>query len=68
MNFLIAAVLDFPAKLLALISLVWFGRRLPYVLLTFLNGLCFMDCVIIPRSRRSTNCHSIYGPYTTYGK
>lgn len=49
MNFLIAAVLDFPAKLLALVSLVWFGRRLPYISLTFIAGLCFVACLVIPR-------------------
>jgi len=49
MNFLIAAILDFPAKLLALVSLVWFGRRLPYISLTFLAGLCFLLCLLIPR-------------------
>jgi len=49
MNFLIAAILDFPAKLLALISLVWFGRRLPYISLTFIAGICFVACLFIPR-------------------
>jgi len=49
MNFLIAAILDFPAKLLALVSLVWFGRRLPYISLTFIAGICFVGCLFIPR-------------------
>ena len=49
MNFLIAAILDFPAKLLALVSLVWFGRRLPYISLTFLACVCFVACLFIPR-------------------
>jgi len=49
MNFLIAAILDFPGKLLALVSLVWFGRRLPYISLTFLAGVCFVITVFIPR-------------------
>merc|ERR1719369_2030670 len=48
-NFLIAAILDFPAKLLALVSLVWFGRRLPYISLTFTAGACFVGCLFIPR-------------------
>jgi len=49
-NFAISAVLDFPAKLLALISLVWLGRRLPYISLTFLASFCFMACLFIPRN------------------
>ena len=49
MNFLIAAILDFPGKLLALVSLVWFGRRLPYISLTFVAGVCFVITVFIPR-------------------
>ena len=49
MNFLIAAILDFPAKLLALVSLVWFGRRLPYISLTLLACVCFVACLLIPR-------------------
>ena len=32
MNFAIAASLDFPGKLLALVSTVWLGSRLPYSL------------------------------------
>merc|ERR1711915_389561 len=49
MNFLIAAILDFPAKLLALVSLVWFGRRLPHISLTFIAGICFVGSLFIPR-------------------
>ena len=49
MNFLIAAILDFPAKLVALVSLVWLGRRLPYISLTFIAGVCFVICLAIPR-------------------
>ena len=49
LNFAIAAALDFPAKLLALVSLVWLGRRLPYISLTFLAGFCFIICLFIER-------------------
>ena len=49
LNFAIAAALDFPAKLLALISLVWLGRRLPYISLTFLAGFCFIISLFIER-------------------
>lgn len=50
LNFAISAVLDFPAKLLALFPLVWFGRRVPYLSLTFLAGICFFICLFIPRN------------------
>ena len=49
LNFAIAAALDFPAKLLALVSLVWLGRRLPYISLTFLAGACFIVSLFIER-------------------
>ena len=49
LNFAIAAALDFPAKLLALLSLVWLGRRLPYISLTFLAGFCFIISLFIER-------------------
>ena len=49
LNFAIAAALDFPAKLLALVSLVWLGRRLPYISLTFLAGFCFIISLFIER-------------------
>ena len=51
-NFAIAAVLDFPAKLLALLSLVWLGRRLPYISLTLLAAACFCICLFIPRDQK----------------
>ena len=49
LNFAIAAALDFPAKLLALVSLVWLGRRLPYISLTALAGFCFIISLFIER-------------------
>lgn len=48
-NFLIAAILDFPGKLLALMSLTWMGRRFPYIGLSFLAGLFFIINLFIPR-------------------
>ena len=53
LNFAIAAALDFPAKLLALVSLVWLGRRLPYISLTFLAGFSFVICLFIERQGQS---------------
>ena len=52
LNFAIAAALDFPAKLLALLSLVWLGRRLPYISLTALAGFCFLLSLFIERSEQ----------------
>jgi len=48
-NFLIAAILDFPGKLLALMSLTWMGRRFPYIGLSFLAGLFFIINLFVPR-------------------
>merc|ERR1719370_1612640 len=49
MNFLIAAILDFPGKTLALVSLTWMGRRFPYVSLSFIAGVFFAINCFIPR-------------------
>ena len=59
-NFAIAAVLDFPAKLLALLSLVWLGRRLPYISLTLLAAACFCICLFIPRDQKLVHVQCFY--------
>ena len=49
MNFLISSILDFPGKLLALVSVLWCGRRLTFILLNLITGVCFLACLLIPR-------------------
>ena len=49
LNCAISAAVDFPAKLTALVSLVWLGRRLPYISMTFLAGFSFLICLFIER-------------------
>ena len=48
MNFAIAASLDFPGKLLALVSTVWLGSRLPYISLSLTAGVSFLLVLILP--------------------
>jgi len=48
-TFMIAAFLDFPAKGFAVVSLLFYGRKLPYVGLTFIAGVFFLAILCIPR-------------------
>ena len=48
MNFAIADSLDFPGKLLALVSTVWLGSRLPYISLSLTAGVSFLLVLILP--------------------
>jgi len=49
LNFLVDTFLVFPANFLALMFLLRLGRRLPYILLTLLAGVCFVICLFLPR-------------------
>jgi len=48
-SFLIAAILDVPGKLLALVACTWMGRRFPYIGLNCFAGLFFIINCFLPR-------------------
>lgn len=49
MNFLMASILDFPAKLFAVVSLLWWGRKMPYLILNLIAGIFYIAILFIPR-------------------
>ena len=52
LNFLVDTILVFPANFLALMLLLRFGRRLPYILLTLLAGVCFVVCMFLQNTSK----------------
>jgi len=52
LNFLVDTILVFPANFLALMLLLRFGRRLPYILLTLLAGVCFVGCLFLQNTSK----------------
>jgi len=50
LTFLIASFLDFPAKGAAVFSLLFYGRKLPYIILTFVAGVMFVVILFIPQT------------------
>jgi len=49
LTFLAASCLDFPAKISAIFSLLYYGRKMPYVTLSFCAGVLFVIILCIPR-------------------
>ncbi|XP_023332421.1 organic cation transporter protein [Eurytemora carolleeae] len=54
LTFLIASCLDFPAKAFSVISLLFYGRKLPYIGLTFIAGILFVIILVVPKAGNDT--------------